>query len=103
MIGFPPRTPFLISFEQEGGSALCGARPGALPLDPATFEKVDETSKRASRAERAAKRAGQSVSVTNTSRQRALAFWAAASALSRSGNRPYTAEPEPLITAPSAP
>ena len=26
-----------------GDSALCGVRPGALPLDSATFEKVDET------------------------------------------------------------
>ena len=26
-----------------GGSALCGVRPEALPLDSATFEKVDET------------------------------------------------------------
>ncbi len=26
-----------------GGSALCGGRPEALPLDSATFEKVDET------------------------------------------------------------
>ena len=52
MIGFPPRTPFLISFEQEGGSALCGARAGAPPLHPATFEKVDETFIRARSAQR---------------------------------------------------
>ncbi len=26
-----------------GDSALCGARPGALPLDPAAFEKAGET------------------------------------------------------------
>ena len=26
-----------------GNSALCGERPGTLSLDPATFEKVDET------------------------------------------------------------
>ena len=43
------------------------------------------------------------VSVRNTSRQRFLAASAAAEAVSRFGNRPYTAEPEPLITAPSAP
>ena len=29
---------------------LCGARPGTLSLDSATFEKVDETFNRASRA-----------------------------------------------------
>ncbi len=29
-----------------GGSARCGGRPGTLSLDPATFEKVDETFKR---------------------------------------------------------
>ena len=43
MIGFPPWTPFLIFCEQKESSALCGARPGTLSLDPATFEKVDET------------------------------------------------------------
>ena len=26
-----------------GDSALCGARPRALPLDPAAFEKAGET------------------------------------------------------------
>ena len=36
--------------EQKESSALCGARPGTLSLDPATFEKVDETFKRASRS-----------------------------------------------------
>ncbi len=30
-----------------GDSALCGGRPGTLPLDSATFEKVDETFMRA--------------------------------------------------------
>ena len=28
---------------RPGDFALCGAQPGALPLDPTTFEKVDET------------------------------------------------------------
>ena len=28
---------------RPGDFALCGARPEALPLDSATFEKVDET------------------------------------------------------------
>ena len=27
----------------RGDFALCGARPGALPLDPAAFEKAGET------------------------------------------------------------
>ena len=51
MIGFPPRTPFLIFNKHQESSALCGARAGALPLHPATFEKVDETFKRAARSE----------------------------------------------------
>ena len=42
--------PLLCFIKQKGGSALCGARPGTLSLDPATFEKVDETFKRASRS-----------------------------------------------------
>ncbi len=29
--------------KHKESSALCGARAGALPLHPATFEKVDET------------------------------------------------------------
>ena len=52
MIGFPPRTPFLIFDKHQGGSALCGARPEALPLDSTTFEKVDENFKRAERKKR---------------------------------------------------
>ena len=35
--------PLLRSFEIKGDFALCGGRRGAPPLDPATFEKVDET------------------------------------------------------------
>ena len=44
-----PLDPLLRLNKHKGGSALCGARPGAPPLDPATFEKVDETFIRASR------------------------------------------------------
>ena len=43
LIGFPPWTPFLIFCEQKESSALCGARPGTLSLDPAAFEKAGET------------------------------------------------------------
>ena len=35
--------------KQKESSALCGARAEALPLDSTTFEKVDETFKRAMR------------------------------------------------------
>ena len=35
--------PLLRFMKHKESSALCGARPGALPLHPATFEKVDET------------------------------------------------------------
>ena len=45
MIGFPPRTPFLISNKHQESSALCGARAGAPPLHPAAFEKAGETFK----------------------------------------------------------
>ena len=45
-----PLDPLLRFCEHKGGSALCGARPEALPLDSTTFEKVDETFKRASRS-----------------------------------------------------
>ena len=41
--------PLLRFMKHKGGSALCGARPEALPLDSAAFEKVDETFIRASR------------------------------------------------------
>ena len=41
--GFPPWTPSCAFVSIKGDSALCGARPGTLSLDPATFEKVDET------------------------------------------------------------
>ena len=37
--------------KHKESSALCGARPGTLSLDSATFEKVDETFNRASRSE----------------------------------------------------
>ena len=39
--------PLLRFNKHQESSALCGARAGALPLHPATFEKVDETFKRA--------------------------------------------------------
>ena len=45
-----PLDPLLRFYEQKESSALCGARPGTLSLDPATFEKVAETFKRASRS-----------------------------------------------------
>ena len=51
MIGFPPRTPFLISNKHQEVPRLSGARPGTLSLDPATFEKVDETFRRVARGE----------------------------------------------------
>ena len=35
--------PLLRFFEAKGDFAVCGQRRGAPPLDPATFEKVDET------------------------------------------------------------
>ena len=41
--GFPPWTPSCAFVSIKGDSALCGARPGTLSLDPAAFEKVDET------------------------------------------------------------
>ena len=41
--------PLLRFCEHKGGSALCGARAGALPLHPAAFEKAGETFIRASR------------------------------------------------------
>ena len=47
-----PLDPLLRFYEHKGGSALCGARPEALPLDSTTFEKVDETFIRALRAGR---------------------------------------------------
>ena len=50
MIGFPPWTPFLIFNKQKENFARCGGRPEALPLDSTTFEKVDETFKRAQSA-----------------------------------------------------
>ncbi len=40
--GFPLGPPPAL-YEAQGGSARCGGRPGTLSLDPATFEKVDET------------------------------------------------------------
>ena len=46
-----PLDPLLRFIKHKGGSARCGARPGTLSLDPATFEKVDETFIRASRSE----------------------------------------------------
>ena len=42
--------PLLRFCEHKGGSALCGARPEALPLDSAAFEKAGETFIRASRS-----------------------------------------------------
>ena len=42
-----PLDPLLRFMKHKESSALCGARPGTLSLDPATFEKVDETFKRA--------------------------------------------------------
>ena len=42
-----PLNPLLRFMKHKESSALCGARAGALPLHPATFEKVDETFKRA--------------------------------------------------------
>ena len=45
--GFP-QTPFLRLMSNKN-FARCGGRPGARPLDGATFEKVDETFRRASR------------------------------------------------------
>ena len=45
-----PLDPLLRFNKHKGGSALCGARPEALPRDSTTFEKVDETFKRASRS-----------------------------------------------------
>ena len=47
--GFPLRPPPAL-MRAQGSSALCGARARAPPLHPATFEKVDETFKRASRS-----------------------------------------------------
>ena len=47
--GFPLKPPPAL-YEAQGNSALCGARARAPPLHPATFEKVDETFKRASRS-----------------------------------------------------
>ena len=46
-----PLDPLLRFIKHQESSALCGARPGTLSLDPATFEKVDETFIRASRSE----------------------------------------------------
>ena len=43
--------PLLRFIKHKGGSALCGARAGALPLHPAAFEKAGETFIRASRRE----------------------------------------------------
>ena len=45
-----PLTPSC-AFTSTGGSARCGGRAGAPPLHPATFEKVDETFKRARSAQ----------------------------------------------------
>ncbi len=45
-----PLDPLLRFCEHKGGSARCGGRPEALPLDSTTFEKVDETFIRASRS-----------------------------------------------------
>ena len=49
-----PLDPLLRFMKHKGGSALCGARPEALPLDSTTFEKVDETFIRARSAQRSA-------------------------------------------------
>ena len=49
--GFPLRPPPAL-YEAQESSARCGGRPEALPLDSTTFEKVDETFKRALRAGR---------------------------------------------------
>ena len=49
--GFPLGPPPALIRAQES-SALCGARPEALPLDSTTFEKVDETFKRARSAQK---------------------------------------------------
>ena len=46
-----PLDPLLRFYEHKESSALCGARPEALPLDSTTFEKVDETFKRARSAQ----------------------------------------------------
>ena len=46
-----PLNPLPDLYEQKESSALCGARPGTLSLDPAAFEKAGETFKRASRSE----------------------------------------------------
>ena len=43
--------PLLRFNKHQESSALCGARAGALPLHPATFEKVDETFIRARSAQ----------------------------------------------------
>ena len=53
--GFPLGPPPAL-FGAQGSSALCGARPEALPLDSTTFEKVDETFIRARCAQRRAQR-----------------------------------------------
>ena len=45
-----PLNPLPDLYEASGGSALCGARPEALPLDSTAFEKAGETFIRASRA-----------------------------------------------------
>ena len=47
--GFPLGPPPAL-MRAQGGSALCGARPEALPLDSAAFEKAGETFIRASRS-----------------------------------------------------
>ena len=44
-----PLDPLLRSNKHKESSALCGARARAPPLHPATFEKVDETFRRALR------------------------------------------------------
>ena len=46
-----PLDPLLRFCEHQESSARCGGRAGALPLHPATFEKVDETFKRARSAQ----------------------------------------------------
>ena len=45
-----PLDPLLRFNKHKESSARCGGRPGALPLNPATLEKVDETFKRAQSA-----------------------------------------------------
>ena len=50
--------PLLRFMKQKESSALCGARPGTLSLDPAAFEKAGETFMRAMRKQFLPKRRG---------------------------------------------